>query len=99
MCPSRPVSISTNRTGPASIAQYGPGWPPCCDSASRYQRISATSATVAFGARRQSRLRISRRHSVPVTAGDGSPASGGASQNVVMKPASPSYQSWFPGSA
>jgi hypothetical protein len=89
--------MSTSRTGPASIAQYGPGWVACCDSASRYQRMSATSAAVAFGARRQSSCRRSRFHHGPGTAGEGAPASGGASQKAVMKPLSPSYQSWLPG--
>ena len=42
--PVSPVSTSTSRSGPASTAQYGPGWTAYWASVSRYQRAAASSS-------------------------------------------------------
>ena len=90
--------MPTIRTGPASIAQYGPGWAgsQTCVWRARSARIVAISSSVGREVCRQSLWASHPRTPGPTFSGA---RSASIPQMFDMKPCSPSYQSWFPGTA
>lgn len=84
------------RTGPESIAQYGPGCTARWDACPRNARASSRRWPSPWRGRCHSRERSQAR---PDGRGAGSAGSGGASQKTRMKAPRSSYQSWLPGIA